>query len=586
MKRFHSHMMNCKLHTRLMIYFSALVIASMLLVAGISYVSSYRIVEELAESFSSQSVKSVADNLNDIFLEAENLADLVESDSVFQNVLNSPKPENIKEQYSLELQYDFELYRLAGYTSNRFAGIYALGTNGLNMKSHNVTFQSRDFREEAWYQEILEADGFVWLQPQLYSRVFKSIDKQYVAMGRPVISRVNGKRIGIILIEIEADTIEYVLQEYGNVENGTMQILDEDNTILFQKNAENAAKSVRSHAEKDKSAFVFYYTRTLSNGWSVESYIPKTILLSGIIDLGLILVFVIAVMILIALKITDTISKSVINPVRRLIELMDEAEQQGFDVQMHVRYKDELALLGHKFNNMMDFTRHLIAANIEEQESLREAELKALQMQINPHFLYNTLETVIWLIRSGDSEKAISVVTSLSKFFRIGLSRGKNIIPLREELLHVKEYIKIQNTRYKDKIRFSVELEEEKLLECPLPKLVLQPLVENAIYHGIQEKAEGGSIVIVIAYGRDGCVQVSVADDGIGMTEIQVERLRNSLYDRTGTGYALYNTNQRLCRYFGENARLHISSSFGEGTVVDFCIPCGEGEHDKDNSCG
>ncbi len=478
-------MMNCKLHTRLMIYFSTLVIASMLLVAGISYVSSYRIVEDFAESFSTQSVESVADNLNDIFYEAENLVSLVESDAIFQDVLSSEKPGDIREQYSLELQYDFELYRLAGYTSNRFAGLYALSNNGINLKSHNVTFQEKDFREEAWYQEILGVDSFVWLKPQLYSRVFKSIDKQYMAMGCPVVSRADGRRIGIILIEIEADVMEEVLREYGNVKNGTMQILDYDDTILFQKNGESQRGEQKSYTEKNKSNSVFYYTQDLRNGWSVESYIPRTILLGGIIDLGLILLVVIAVMIFAALKITDMIAKSVTDPIQRLIELMDEAEEQGFNVQMHVRYKDELANLGHKFNNMMEFTRHLIAAGIEEQESLREAELKALQMQINPHFLYNTLETVIWLIGSGEGNKAIDVITSLSKFFRIGLSRGKNIIPLRDELEHVNEYIKIQNTRYRGKISFSVDLEDEEILDRLLPKLVLQPLVENAIYHGI-----------------------------------------------------------------------------------------------------
>ena len=149
-------------------------------------------------------------------------------------------------------------------------------------------------------------------------------------------------------------------------------------------------------------------------------------MLGGMLNLGFWLAVVISLLILAAVKITDAISKTVTNPIKRLIELMDDAEKNTFDVQMHVRYRDELAALGHKFNSMMAFTRCLIEKNNQEQENLREAELKALQMQINPHFLYNTLETVIWLIRSGDGQKAVYVVTALSKFFRIGL--GPSIV--------------------------------------------------------------------------------------------------------------------------------------------------------------
>ena len=209
----------------MMIYFSTMVIVSMLLVASISYIASYRIVEELAYSFSNQSAQSVADNLNDIFNEAENLAGLVENNSIFQNILNAEMPQDIKERYAAELKYDFELYQLAGYTINEFGGLYVLGDNGFNFKSHNVAFQEKDFRQEEWYRRIHQADGVVWVGPQVYSRTVKSIDRSYAAMGCPVINKANGSRIGVVLVEIEADTIEYIIQEFGNIENGVIQVL-------------------------------------------------------------------------------------------------------------------------------------------------------------------------------------------------------------------------------------------------------------------------------------------------------------------------------------------------------------------------
>lgn len=582
MKQIYKHMMNYNLHTRLMIYFSTMVIVSMLLVAGVSYIASYHIVEDLAYSFSKQSVESVADNLNDIFHEAENLAELVENNATFQSILNTPMADDIKERYSTELEYDFELYQLTGYTINQFGGLYLLGNNGYDFKSHSVTFQDKDFRKETWYRQTLQADGFIWFPPQYYSRVSKSINKRYAAMGYPVVNKANGEKIGIVLVEIDADTIEHIIREYGNIDHGIIQLLDQSNTILFQKNGNMQDGEMKSQRSKNQNSSVFYYTLTMDNGWIVESYIPKQILLGRIMNLGMWLGIVIFVLILFAVKMTSVISGTVTNPIKRLIELMDQAEQQEFNVQMNVKYKDELAILGNKFNEMMEFTRHLIALNNQEQENLREAELKTLQMQINPHFLYNTLETVIWLVRSGESERAIRVVTSLSKFFRIGLSRGRTVISLREELEHVKEYVNIQNTRYRDKIRFSIILEDERLLKQPIPKLVLQPLVENSIYHGIQEKANGGSISVMIGYtGRDE-MKIRIVDDGIGMTPVQSERLRLGMEGNEGIGFGLYNTNQRLCKYFGEGSKLRVESRFGEGTEVEFHIPL-DGERIREN---
>lgn len=242
----------------MMIYFSTMVIVSMLLVASISYIASYRIVEELAYSFSNQSAQSVADNLNDIFNEAENLAGLVENNSIFQNILNAEMPQNIKERYAAELKYDFELYQLAGYTINEFGGLYVLGDNGFNFKSHNVAFQEKDFRQEEWYRRIHQADGVVWVGPQVYSRTVKSIDRSYAAMGCPVINKANGSRIGVVLVEIEADTIEYIIQEFGNIENGVIQVLDGDNTILFKKNnTGNGVKEAKSQKDRNKNHSVF-----------------------------------------------------------------------------------------------------------------------------------------------------------------------------------------------------------------------------------------------------------------------------------------------------------------------------------------
>ena len=191
----------------------------------------------------------------------------------------------MKERYSIELQYDYELYQLTGYTVNEYGGFYILGNNGLNFKSHSRSFQNKDFREEDWYKEIINRDQAVWLGPQYYSRVSKSIDRRYAAMGCPIINKANGEKMGIVLVEIDAGTIDYILDEYGNVENGVIQILDGKNNILFQKTAEgNITEKAffKSNTDKNKDDSVFYYTETMDNGWTVESYISQHILLVSI----------------------------------------------------------------------------------------------------------------------------------------------------------------------------------------------------------------------------------------------------------------------------------------------------------------
>ena len=190
--------------------------------------------------------------------------------------------------------------------------------------------RKRIFRQEEWYRRIHQADGVVWVGPQVYSRTVKSIDRSYAAMGCPVINKANGSRIGVVLVEIEADTIEYIIQEFGNIENGVIQVLDGDNTILFKKNnTGNGVKEAKSQKDRNKNHSVFIMLKQwiMDGLWSPISL--KAILLGKIINLGVWLGMVIFLMILLAVKVTSVISGTVTNPINKLIDLMEQAEQKG-----------------------------------------------------------------------------------------------------------------------------------------------------------------------------------------------------------------------------------------------------------------
>ena len=208
-----------------------------------------------------------------------------------------------------------------------------------------------------------------------------------------------------------------------------------------------------------------------------------------------------------------------------------------------------------------------------EHESKRKSELDALQSQINPHFLYNTLDIIVWMIENEQSQDAVRVVTSLARLFRISLSKGRNIIPIRDELEHVRNYLTIQQMRFKNKFEFSVEADEEV---CALStiKLVVQPLAENALYHGIEFMDEDGHIDIR-AWREGEDVYISVGDNGLGMTEETVEALlKGEIVPGTkGSGIGFSNVNERIELYFGKGYGLRIESEPDEGTTVIIHIP-------------
>lgn len=215
----------------------------------------------------------------------------------------------------------------------------------------------------------------------------------------------------------------------------------------------------------------------------------------------------------------------------------------------------------------------------QKQESLRRTELALLQAQINPHFLYNTMDTIIWLIEAEKTQEAVEMVSNLSAFFRHSLSKGQDVITLQEEERHVRSYLQIQHVRYKDILSYTVEI-DPALGDVMIPKLTLQPLVENALYHGIKLKRAKGLIQIK-GWQEGDCVLLQVSDNGIGMTEQRLEDLRNSIENTERVGFGFSAVNQRLQLQFGREYGLQVDSTEGEGTVVTVRIPGAEGKDSK-----
>lgn len=275
-----------------------------------------------------------------------------------------------------------------------------------------------------------------------------------------------------------------------------------------------------------------------------------------------------------ALFISLIISESISKPIKQLGMITNQVAKGDLSVRSDIKNGAEVKVLSDSLNIMIEKLSNLIETVKSEQTSLREAELRLLQEQINPHFLYNTLDTIIWLAETNKSETVIDMVSSLSAYFRSSLSKGKNIVTLHDEILHVRSYLSIQKLRYGDILEYEINIPDE-LTYCRVPKITLQPLVENALYHGIKNKRGKGRIEINGIF-KDGNLILTIEDNGLGMKPERLMQVIDGIYDNDENNknfFGLYNVNKRIQLYYGTEFGIRMESTYGEGTRVEVIIP-------------
>ena len=281
----------------------------------------------------------------------------------------------------------------------------------------------------------------------------------------------------------------------------------------------------------------------------------------------------VAVLLLIVF-ISHYIPLSISRPITELVEVTQQVSQGNLQVRSHVNTGVEAKQLSESLNTMIDKINALLEQVKKEQIRIRKAEFELLQAQINPHFLYNTLDTIIWLAESDEQKQVVHMVESLSDFFRTSLNQGKDIISIKEEIQHVRSYLEIQQMRYQDILEYEIDVPEE-FYQNTIPKITVQPLVENALYHGIKNRRGKGKIT-VRGYREDSFFILEVRDNGIGMQTERLVQVRNALlYKQLAESkvYGLYNVNERIRLNCGEEYGLRISSTYQEGTTVKILLP-------------
>ena len=265
---------------------------------------------------------------------------------------------------------------------------------------------------------------------------------------------------------------------------------------------------------------------------------------------------------------------SITRPFKELSQVTDEIAKGNLSVRANVNTGVEATALSNSMNTMIDKINELLEQVTTEQIRLRKAEFELLQAQINPHFLYNTLDAIIWLAEAGEQKRVVGMVRNLSDFFRTSLDQGKDINSIKEEMLHVKSYLEIQHVRYQDILSYDIEV-PEALYIYSIPKITIQPLVENALYHGIKNKRGMGHISIRGEAGEKDFT-ITVTDDGIGIDETRLRQVQSGIQNKVLTGkdfYGLYNVCERIRLNFGEEYGIFIESVYGEGTSVRVILP-------------
>lgn len=386
----------------------------------------------------------------------------------------------------------------------------------------------------------------------------------------------------LLVMDSRFSQIAHYVDDVGIGHHGYCFIMDQEGNIIYHPQQQLIFSGLKEEAAKrlagaEDGSFTeggtIYTIRTREDsGWRIVgiSFVNEMVndRMKGV---GILLTTLLLAVLAATFVSSLVLSRMIANPIKGLVEAMGEFERDAADFSYQpVTGASEIEALSNSFGHMVVQIQELMAKVRNEEITLRKTELRALQAQINPHFLYNTLDSIAWMCEEGRTKDAVEMVNALARLFRISISKGHELIPIAKEVEHARSYLKIQNFRYKNQFTYSFEVEEE-CLQYYCNKITLQPIIENAIYHGLNRMIDEGRIVVRI-YLRDETVVFSVEDNGIGMSEEQCRSILNSEPgDQTGIG--IKNVNDRIKIYFGEQYGLTIQSEQDVGTNVCITMP-------------
>lgn len=467
------------------------------------------------------------------------------------------------------------------------AGIFIATKEDLYVSTGMSRISRDPFQNERWYREAAENPEEIQLISVVTGRNIVtnrsySIDDVF-SLAKAVQDPETGEVLGVILLDIRHDIIQSSINGVTIGEKGFVFVMDQEDNIVYTpvngivyrvnpkwvKAMEPMSVQIQGGSYQIRSELSPY------TGWRTVGVFSMDEVMSSVNTIVYILFTCVIISLVLVVIVSFKFSRTLTNPIFKLKRLMKQAESGDLTVRFNFQHNDEIGELGQSFNHMIARIDQLIQMVYVEQENKRTAEMKSLQEQIKPHFLYNTLDTISWMARDYDAEDIVRLVDALTNMFRIGLSHGKDIITVKEEITHVSNYLYIQKIRYKDKLNYVIHV-DESLYAIEVPKLILQPLVENAIYHGVKAKRGGGTITITGVPEGENLV-FTVQDNGAGMPQEKVEELNRRMSERSvldeQKSFGLFYIRERIQLCYGTGYGVHVESALGEGTRVTITLP-------------
>ena len=472
---------------------------------------------------------------------------------------------------------------------NDIVRIDAFGMDGKLLLTTSPVYNDAS-PDELWFQRAVKGEGdFFFTGPR--QQQLPSGQKGLVITFSQLISYGDMNRAtssAVLSIDLNFNFIRELAEDANLADSGYIYFISNDGEIIyhprqseiddgtFHEDLESVADHVYGTyiSEFDNHERMTIIQTVSQTRWRIVGVAMMDEIMNDLGSFQTILLLISAIMIIISIIITAMISKHITSPLRRLEIEMKKVETGDFEVSPPHSHSLEVESLSSSFRIMVARIKVLMKRIKATEESKRQRELDALQAKINPHFLYNTLDSVIWMAETGDNQGVVKMVSALARLFRISIAKGHDVITLAEELSHVQSYLDIQSMRYKDKFTYSVELPQE-LEDAPTIKLIIQPIVENSIYHGIKYLQEEGRIEIRATTEEDD-IRISNSDNEIGMKRETAEAILNPEKENTsstGNGIGLRNIDERIKLSYGRKYGLSIWSEPDEGTVVTILIP-------------
>lgn len=606
-----------KLRTKLIIIFSIIILISSILIAYISYLYLQDYVKNSVSSTIKETMDQTMQNIDYRLKEIEKLHYNIVTSETLREMLDD---KNITpgEKKSYQERFEAEIFtNIFGAFLEYIDSVYIIGEkNKLKlMAPYDILFKDVSVEDILINETIIEAKKekgrMVWQASNGNEFLMRYLNKRKLILGvrklqiygKPEIER--GQKtfqypgilfeLGYMIIYLKEDFIEDIYDEFLRGMKGNIYLMQADGRIVsYNKNYDlykslterDINKILKNRAgshqvTNEKRLYNLYYTTSSHTAWKIVSLVPQQPYLKRLEEMKNAIIKIVVVIILISIILASLFARNITNPLSLLLNKMNYIRKGDLDVSIDIKSGDEIATVGEHFNKMVEDIKELMEKIKEDHELIRELELKALQAQINPHFLYNTLDSIYWMTQTGEYNIIGKMTVALSRFFRLGLNDGKDICTIKQEMEHVENYLKIQKYRYEDEFNYNISYQSEVAnYECI--KLIVQPLVENSLEHGFKEKEEG-AMIFVKAWKEKDRIILQVVDNGCGFDVNRVKDIiENRENDSSSSGYGLWSIQERIQLYYGSKYGLKFFD-IEQGAKIEVWLPLKEGEGDQNS---